>query len=73
MLQLLIWLSCFHRFDESGISPLTIKALSSAGYIHMTRVQEASLPVCLQGMLRISFRAIQFLFLICFIYHSSLS
>ncbi|MED6195551.1 hypothetical protein PIB30_038882 [Stylosanthes scabra] len=37
------------RFDECGISPLTIKALSSAGYIHMTRVQEASLSVCLEG------------------------
>ncbi|XP_054775924.1 probable DEAD-box ATP-dependent RNA helicase 48 isoform X1 [Prosopis cineraria] len=37
------------RFDECGISPLTIKALSSAGYIRMTRVQEASLSVCLEG------------------------
>ncbi|RDX88446.1 putative DEAD-box ATP-dependent RNA helicase 33 [Mucuna pruriens] len=38
------------RFDECSISPLTIKALSSAGYVHMTRVQEASLPICLEGM-----------------------
>ncbi|KAJ1411836.1 RNA helicase, DEAD-box type, Q motif [Sesbania bispinosa] len=38
------------RFDECGISPLTVKALSSAGYIHLTRVQEASLPICLEGM-----------------------
>nr|KYP65600.1 putative DEAD-box ATP-dependent RNA helicase 48 [Cajanus cajan] len=38
------------RFDECGISPLTVKALSSAGYVHMTRVQEASLPICLEGM-----------------------
>ncbi|KAK7318272.1 hypothetical protein RJT34_02971 [Clitoria ternatea] len=38
------------RFDECGISPLTVKALSSAGYIHMTRVQEASFPICLEGM-----------------------
>ncbi|KAJ7944889.1 putative Dead box ATP-dependent RNA helicase [Quillaja saponaria] len=37
------------RFDECGISPLTIKALSSAGYFYMTRVQEASLSVCLEG------------------------
>ncbi|KAL1326593.1 hypothetical protein HN51_036712 [Arachis hypogaea] len=37
------------RFDECGISPLTVKALSSAGYIHLTRVQEASLSVCLEG------------------------
>ncbi|KAI4315393.1 hypothetical protein L6164_028208 [Bauhinia variegata] len=37
------------RFDECGISPLTVKALSLAGYIHMSRVQEASLSVCLEG------------------------
>ncbi|XP_045823238.1 probable DEAD-box ATP-dependent RNA helicase 48 [Trifolium pratense] len=38
------------RFDECAISPLTIKALSSSGYIHMTRVQETSLPVCLEDV-----------------------
>ncbi|WJX39765.1 RNA helicase [Trifolium repens] len=38
------------RFDECAISPLTIKALSSSGYIHMTRVQEISLPICLEGV-----------------------
>ncbi|KAE9614152.1 putative RNA helicase [Lupinus albus] len=37
------------RFDECGVSPLTVKALSAASYIHMTRVQEASLPICLEG------------------------
>ncbi|XVF51526.1 hypothetical protein PTKIN_Ptkin04bG0191800 [Pterospermum kingtungense] len=37
------------RFDESGISPLTVKALSVAGYFQMTRVQEATLSVCLEG------------------------
>ncbi|XP_007040170.2 PREDICTED: probable DEAD-box ATP-dependent RNA helicase 48 isoform X1 [Theobroma cacao] len=37
------------RFDECGISPLTIKALSAAGYFKMTRVQEATLSVCLEG------------------------
>lgn len=37
------------RFDECNISPLTIKALSSAGYVQMTAVQEATLPVCLEG------------------------
>lgn len=42
---------CFYRFDECGISPLTIKALTAAGYIQMTRVQEATLSVCLEGML----------------------
>jgi len=46
----------FCRFDESGISPQTIKALSSAGYVHMTRVQEASLSICLEGMLPFCFR-----------------
>lgn len=40
----------FSRFDESGISPLTAKALSAAGYFQMTRVQEATLSVCLEGM-----------------------
>lgn len=42
---------CFYRFDECGISPLTIKALTAAGYVQMTRVQEATLSVCLEGML----------------------
>ncbi|XVE57849.1 hypothetical protein DITRI_Ditri04bG0123300 [Diplodiscus trichospermus] len=37
------------RFDESGISPLTVKALSAAGYFQMTQVQEATLSVCLEG------------------------
>ncbi|KAL5551707.1 hypothetical protein UlMin_001883 [Ulmus minor] len=37
------------RFDEYDISPLTIKALSSAGYVQMTRVQEATLSVGLEG------------------------
>ncbi|KAF6133944.1 hypothetical protein GIB67_040708 [Kingdonia uniflora] len=38
------------RFDECNISPLTIKALTSAGYVRMTRVQEATLRTCLHGM-----------------------
>ncbi|CAL0312671.1 unnamed protein product [Lupinus luteus] len=37
------------RFDECGVSPLTVKALTSASYIHMTRIQEATLPICLEG------------------------
>ncbi|KAE8779854.1 DEAD-box ATP-dependent RNA helicase 48-like [Hordeum vulgare] len=37
------------RFDECGISPLTVKALTDAGYIHTTVVQEAALPICLEG------------------------
>ncbi|XP_074563562.1 DEAD-box ATP-dependent RNA helicase 48-like [Curcuma longa] len=37
------------RFADSGISPLTIKALTDAGYIQMTVVQDAALPVCLDG------------------------
>ncbi|CAN1796557.1 Probable DEAD-box ATP-dependent RNA helicase 48 [Linum perenne] len=37
------------RFDESGISPLTIKAMEAAGYLQMTRVQEATLSSCLDG------------------------
>lgn len=37
------------RFDEYNISSLTIKALNEAGYINMTVVQEAALPVGLEG------------------------
>ncbi|KAJ4806051.1 DEAD-box ATP-dependent RNA helicase 48 [Rhynchospora pubera] len=37
------------RFDEFGISPLTVKALSDSGYVHATIVQEASLSVGLEG------------------------
>ncbi|KAA3460151.1 putative DEAD-box ATP-dependent RNA helicase 48 isoform X1 [Gossypium australe] len=37
------------RFDECGISPWTVKALSAAGYFQMTRVQEATLSVCLEA------------------------
>ncbi|XP_027085636.1 probable DEAD-box ATP-dependent RNA helicase 48 isoform X2 [Coffea arabica] len=37
------------RFDEYDISPLTVKALNAAGYVQMTRVQEATLSTCLQG------------------------
>ncbi|TYG42569.1 hypothetical protein ES288_D12G267700v1 [Gossypium darwinii] len=37
------------RFDECGISPWTVKALSAAGYFLMTQVQEATLSVCLEG------------------------
>ncbi|KAG6505350.1 hypothetical protein ZIOFF_037706 [Zingiber officinale] len=38
------------RFADSGISPLTIKALTDARYIQMTVVQDAALPVCLDGI-----------------------
>lgn len=38
------------RFDECDISPLTVKALTAAGYVQMTRVQEATLTACLEGM-----------------------
>ncbi|XP_052306941.1 probable DEAD-box ATP-dependent RNA helicase 48 isoform X3 [Populus trichocarpa] len=37
------------RFDECGLSPLTVKALIAAGYVQMTRVQEATLSVCLEA------------------------
>ncbi|KAI6707229.1 hypothetical protein NL676_010191 [Syzygium grande] len=33
------------RFDECDISPWSIKALSSAGYVRMTKVQEATLSL----------------------------
>jgi len=38
------------RFDESCISPLTLKALSASGILKMTRVQDATLSECLDGM-----------------------
>ncbi|CAH8255989.1 unnamed protein product [Arabidopsis lyrata] len=37
------------RFDESSISPLTLKALSASGIVNMTRVQDATLSECLDG------------------------
>lgn len=48
--ELWVFHFCFYRFDDSGISPLTVKALSEAGYFQMTRVQEATLSVCLEGL-----------------------
>lgn len=38
------------RFDESSISPLTLKALSASGIVKMTRVQDATLSECIDGM-----------------------
>ncbi|KAJ8766196.1 hypothetical protein K2173_021713 [Erythroxylum novogranatense] len=43
------WLLSNKRFDECDISPLTVKALTEAGYVQMTRVQGATLSVCLEG------------------------
>ncbi|MQM05202.1 hypothetical protein Taro_038021 [Colocasia esculenta] len=37
------------RFEEYNISPLTLKALTSAGYLQVTMVQEATLQACLDG------------------------
>ncbi|CAN8245354.1 unnamed protein product [Cochlearia groenlandica] len=37
------------RFDESSLSPLTLKALSASGIVKMTRVQDATLSECLDG------------------------
>ncbi|KAK8463568.1 hypothetical protein SEVIR_1G380600v4 [Setaria viridis] len=37
------------RFDECGISPMTVQALTDAGYVQTTVVQEAALPICLDG------------------------
>ena len=39
------------RFDECGISHPTVKALADAGYVQTTVVQEAALPICLEGIL----------------------
>ncbi|XP_066332947.1 DEAD-box ATP-dependent RNA helicase 48-like isoform X4 [Miscanthus floridulus] len=37
------------RFDKCGVSPLTVKALTDAGYVQTTVVQEAALPICLEA------------------------
>ncbi|PWA67962.1 DNA/RNA helicase, DEAD/DEAH box type, N-terminal [Artemisia annua] len=37
------------RFDECDVSPLTIKALTLAGYVQMTKVQDATITTCLEG------------------------
>ncbi|KAK9076703.1 hypothetical protein SSX86_005037 [Deinandra increscens subsp. villosa] len=37
------------RFDECNISPLTTKALTLAGYVQMTKVQDATISACLEG------------------------
>ncbi|KAM7525756.1 hypothetical protein LguiA_015658 [Lonicera macranthoides] len=37
------------RFDECDVSPFTVKALTAAGYVQLTKVQEATLSACLEG------------------------
>ncbi|CAA7399070.1 unnamed protein product [Spirodela intermedia] len=37
------------RFEEYSISPLTVKALTCAGYVQLTVVQDAALQTCLDG------------------------
>ncbi|XP_071702192.1 probable DEAD-box ATP-dependent RNA helicase 48 [Rutidosis leptorrhynchoides] len=37
------------RFDECDVSPLTIQALTLAGYVQMTKVQDATISTCLEG------------------------
>ncbi|KEH18675.1 DEAD-box ATP-dependent RNA helicase 31 [Medicago truncatula] len=37
------------RFDECSVSPLSLKGVKDAGYEKMTIVQEATLPVILEG------------------------
>lgn len=46
---------CLFRFDECGLSPLTVKALTTAGYVQMTRVQEATLSLALEGVLLVAY------------------
>ncbi|KAJ4749581.1 hypothetical protein LUZ62_083986 [Rhynchospora pubera] len=37
------------RFDECPISPSSLKGIKDAGYVKMSKVQEATLPLILQG------------------------
>ncbi|XP_015888691.1 DEAD-box ATP-dependent RNA helicase 31 [Ziziphus jujuba] len=39
----------YTRFDQCSVSPLSLKGIKDAGYEKMTVVQEATLPVILQG------------------------
>lgn len=39
------------RFDQSSLSPLSLKGIKDAGYEKMTVVQEATLPVLLKGLI----------------------
>jgi superfamily II DNA/RNA helicase len=43
-----------YRFDECPLSPLTLKGVKAAGYERMTAVQEATLPIILQGSFQYS-------------------
>lgn len=38
------------RFDECDVSSLTVRALAEAGYVQMTRVQEATLSAFREGL-----------------------
>ena len=38
-----------HRFHQCAISPVSLEAIKDAGYERMTQLQEATLPVILQG------------------------
>ncbi|KAB8089612.1 hypothetical protein EE612_014588 [Oryza sativa] len=44
-------LCCFIdiKFDECGISALTVNALTDAGYVQTTGVQETAFPMCLES------------------------
>lgn len=48
-IQLTSYAVSVFRFDECGISPMTVQALTDAGYVQTTVVQEAALPICLDG------------------------
>ncbi|XP_037413220.1 DEAD-box ATP-dependent RNA helicase 26-like isoform X2 [Triticum dicoccoides] len=37
------------RFDQCAVSPLSLQGIKDAGYERLTRVQEATLPVILEG------------------------
>jgi superfamily II DNA/RNA helicase len=43
--------SPYVRFDECPISPSSLKGIKEAGYEKMTKVQEATLPLILKGMI----------------------
>lgn len=43
----------YYRFEHCSLSSLSLKGIIDAGYVRMTMVQEATLPLILEGQLAI--------------------
>ena len=60
---LIMYCTCC-RFDQCAISSLSLKAVEDAGYERMTEVQEATLPIILQGQWKCNY----YCFTLCYQY-----